>query len=63
VQRLRLWDPVVLAYLGGMTALVAGLVALLLQLDREALELQSSLANLLIFTLIVAFVALGRAAA
>ena len=26
VQRLKLWDPVVLAYLGGMTAAVAGLL-------------------------------------
>jgi spore maturation protein SpmA len=60
VQRLRLWQPVVLAYLGGMTALVAGLVGYFLRLPREAMETQSALlANLLIFTLIVAFFALA----
>jgi spore maturation protein SpmA len=56
VQRLRLWDPVVLAYLGGMTAVVAGLVAYFAGLDREAMERQSALlANVLIFTVIIAF--------
>jgi len=60
VQRLRLFQPVVLAYLGGMTAVVAGLVAYFSRLPREAMEQQSSLlANLLIFTLIIAFFALA----
>jgi spore maturation protein SpmA len=60
VQRLRLWDPVVLAYLGGMTAAVAGLVVWFSRLDRETMERQSSLlSNLVIFTVIVAFLALA----
>jgi spore maturation protein SpmB len=55
-QRIRLHDPVVLAYLGGMTALVAGLVGYFSRLDQAALEQQSSLlANFLIFGVIVAF--------
>jgi spore maturation protein SpmA len=55
-QRIRLHDPVVLAYLGGMTALVAGLVGYFARLDQTALEQQSSLlANFLIFGVIVAF--------
>jgi spore maturation protein SpmA len=55
-QRIRLHDPVVLAYLGGMTALVAGLVGYFARLDQAALEQQSSLlANFLIFGVIVAF--------
>lgn len=58
VQRLRLCDPVILAYLGGMTALVAGLVAWLAGLEREVLEARSALvANFLIFGVIVAFMA------
>ena len=59
-QRLRLWDPVVLAYLGGMTAVVAGLVAYFAHLDQATLDKQSSLlANVLIFGMILAFLGAG----
>jgi len=61
VQRLRLIDPVVLAYLGGMTAAVAGIVIYSTSLPREQLESQSAVAaNFLIFAVIIAF--LGAAA-
>jgi spore maturation protein SpmA len=60
VQRLRLVDPVVLAYLGTMTALVAGLVVYFARLDQETMERQSSvLSNFVIFTVIVVFLALA----
>lgn len=60
VQRLRLWDRVVMAYLGGMTLLVAGMVAYFSRLDQATLEAQSSLlANVLIFGVILAFMAGG----
>ena len=60
IQRLRLWDKVVLAYLGGMTAIVAGLVTYFAHLDQAALEAQSSLlANVLIFGMIMAFIVAG----
>jgi spore maturation protein SpmA len=60
VQRLRLWDPVVLAYLGGMTALVAGMALYFSSLGREAMERQSSIvSNFVIFTVIVLFLALA----
>jgi spore maturation protein SpmA len=60
IQRLRLWDKVVLAYLGGMTAIVAGLVTYFANLDQAALEAQSSLlANTLIFGMIMAFIVAG----
>lgn len=60
IQRLRLWDKVVLAYLGGMTAIVAGLVTYFANLDQAALEAQSSLlANVLIFGMIMAFIVAG----
>jgi spore maturation protein SpmA len=60
VQRLRLLDPVVLAYLGGMTALVCGLVVYFARLPREQMERQTSLvSNLIIFSVVVAFVALA----
>lgn len=60
VTRLRIWDPVVLAYLGGMIALIGGMVLYFGSLDKETLERQSSvLSNFLIFAIIFAFVALA----
>lgn len=60
VQRLRLWDPVILAYLGGLTMLVLGMILYFSALDREAMQLQSSvLSNFLIFSVIVSFVFLA----
>jgi spore maturation protein SpmA len=59
-QRLRLWDPVVLAYLGGMTALVAGLVVWFASLPREVAEARSAvLSNFVIFGVIVVFLGLA----
>ena len=60
VQKIRLWQPVVMAYLGGLTALVVGLVVHFSRLPREIMEQQSALlANLLIFGLVIAFFALA----
>ncbi len=60
VQRLRLLDPVVLAYLGGMAAVVGGMAFHFSRLDREAMERQSSLlSNFVIFLVIIAFLALA----
>lgn len=60
VQRLKILEPVVLAYLGGMTALVAGMVLYFSSLEREVMERQSSiLSNFVIFTLIIVFLALA----
>jgi len=59
-QKLRLTDPVVLAYLGGATALVAGMVFYFGSLDRETLESRSSIvSNFLIFATILAFLGLA----
>jgi len=55
-QKIRLWDPVVLAYLGGMTALIGGMVAYFGHLEQAAMESQASLlANVLIFVVIIGF--------
>jgi len=55
-QKIRLFNPVVLAYLGGITAVIGGLVAWFSHLDQAAMETQSSiLANFLIFGIIIAF--------
>ena len=57
-QRIRLWDPVTLAYLAGMGALVAALAAYFLQLPAAAMQRQSALlSNFILFSVIVAFLA------
>ena len=60
VQRLRLWDPVVLAYLLPLALGLAAFMALLGSLSAAALAALSSLmGNLVLFGLILAFLLLG----
>ena len=55
-QRLHLWNRVTLAYLGGATALVGGLVAYFGSLDAAQMTRQSSiLSNVLLFGIIATF--------
>ena len=55
-QRLHLWNRVTLAYLGGATALIGGLVAYFSSLDAADMTRQSSiLSNVLLFGIIVTF--------
>ena len=55
-QRLHLWNRVTLAYLGGATALVAGLVAYFSGLDATEMTRQSTvLSNVLLFGIVVVF--------
>lgn len=57
VQRIKLLDPVILAYLGGLTAAVGALLWGLSQLDREQLRMVSLLiANLTLFSFIIVFI-------
>lgn len=60
VQRLRLWDPVVLAYLVPGALALAGFMALLATLSAAALAaLSSLLGNLVLFGLILLFLIVG----
>ncbi len=60
VQRLKLWDPVVLAYLLPAALMLGGFMALLATLSAAALaSLSSLLGNLTLFGLIVAFLLAG----
>jgi spore maturation protein SpmA len=60
VQKLRLRDPVVVAYVGALTALVGGIVAWASRLDRATLEAHAGFfSNFVIFGLILSFVALA----
>jgi spore maturation protein SpmA len=60
MQRLRLWDPVVLAYLIPGALLLGGFMALLAGLSATALaSLSSLLGNLTLFGVILAFLLVG----
>ncbi|ARS46889.1 MULTISPECIES: nucleoside recognition domain-containing protein [Pseudomonadaceae] len=60
VQRLRLWDPVVLAYLIPTALLLGGFMALLAGMSATALAaLSSLLGNLTLFGLIMLFLLVG----
>jgi spore maturation protein SpmA len=60
MQRLRLWDPVVLAYLIPGALFLGGFMALLAGLSATALSsLSSLLGNLTLFGLIIAFLVVG----
>ncbi len=60
VQRLRLWDPVVLAYLLPGALLLGGFMALLGTLSATALAaLSSLLGNLTLFGIVVVFLLVG----
>ena len=60
-QRIRLLDPVIVGWLGGITAAMAGIVWYFsLYLTREEIQRVSTLtANLLLLTVIVGFIAWG----
>jgi spore maturation protein SpmA len=60
VQRLKLWDPIVLAWLGGTALVLGGLMATLAGLSATALAaLSSLLGNLVLFGLILLFLLFG----
>ena len=58
IQRIKLYDPVVLGYLAGFSAIVASILFYFAQLDQVTMQQHSSLvSNFIIFTLIIAFMA------
>ncbi|ARP87608.1 nucleoside recognition domain-containing protein [Bordetella genomosp. 9] len=59
-QRLKLWDPVVLAWLAGAALLLGGFIGLLATLSAAAIAaLSSLLGNLTLFAIILAFLLAG----
>ena len=59
-QRLNLLNKVVLAYLGGLTLFMAGVVYYFMSLPKEEISIVSSLvSNFVIFTIIIGFISLG----
>ena len=60
MQRIKLRDPVVLAWLGGFALLLGGFIALLTTLTGAALaSLSSLLGNLTLFAIVIAFLIAG----
>ncbi len=60
MQKLKLWHPVVLAWLGGFALLLAGFIAVLASLPAAALAgLSSLLGNLVMFAIVIAFLLAG----
>lgn len=58
VQKINLLDRVVLAYLGGFTLLVLGLLSYFSSLPKEQMMVQSSLiSNVILFSLVAIFIA------
>ncbi len=60
MQRLKIWDPIVLAWLGGFALLLGGFMAILAGMSAAALAaLSSLLGNLVLFSLILLFLLFG----
>jgi len=59
-QKINLLDRVILAYVGGLTAFIVGIILLSTSLPRESLSLYSKMAtNFILFSLIISFLILG----
>lgn len=56
-QKINLFDKVIMAYLGGVTALIVGVIWYFSTLDREMITIVSSLSsNLILFFIIISFI-------
>ena len=59
-QRINLFDKVILAYLGGVSAIIAGVIWYFSSLDKEALTVASNLAsNMSLFFIIISFIGMA----
>lgn len=59
-QRINLFDKVILAYLGGVSALIGGVIWYFSSLDKEALTVASNLtSNIILFGVIISFIGMA----
>lgn len=59
-QRINLFDKVILAYLGGVSALIGGVIWYFSSLDKESLTVASSLAsNIILFFIMISFIGMA----
>jgi spore maturation protein SpmA len=60
VQKIKLWDKVVLAYLGGLTAVIIGIIAYFSTLEKEQITIVSRVvSNVFLFSVIISFILLA----
>jgi spore maturation protein SpmA len=60
IQKLKIWDWVVLAYLGGFSLIIAGLIAVFLSLPPEKMQIVSDVATgVILFSIIIGFLFAG----
>lgn len=60
IQRIRLWDKVILLYLGGFTGLIGGVIWYFSGLSKEELAVASNLAsNLILFGIMISFIGMA----
>ncbi|NCE72956.1 nucleoside recognition domain-containing protein [Odoribacter sp. Z80] len=59
-QRIRLWDKVILAYLGGLTAVIGCVIWYFSSLDKEALTVASNLlSHIILFGIMISFIGMA----
>lgn len=59
-QRINLFDKVILAYLGGVSAIIGGVIWYFSSLDKESLTVASNLAsNIILFFIIISFIGMA----
>jgi spore maturation protein SpmA len=60
VQKIKLWDRTILAYLGGLTAIIIGIIAYFSSLEKEQITTVSTVvSNVFLFGIIIAFILLA----
>ncbi|MBI9057633.1 MAG: hypothetical protein JEZ01_07645 [Labilibaculum sp.] len=60
MQKIKLWDKVILAYLGGLTAFIIAIIAYFSSLEKEQITTVSTLvSNVFLFSIIIAFILLA----
>jgi spore maturation protein SpmA len=59
-QKINLFDKVIMAYLGGLTAIIGGIIYLFSQMPKDQIATVSSVSsNVILFSIIVSFILLG----
>lgn len=59
-QRINLFNRVILAYLGGITAIIGGVIWYFSSLDKDALTVASNIAsNFILFSIIISFIGMA----
>lgn len=60
VQKINLFDKVILAYLGGLTAFIVGLIIYFSSLEKEQItQISTVVSNVFLFSIIIAFILLA----